>query len=134
MQLNPYLHFTGNAEEALQHYRSALGGEVTIMRFEGTPAAEHVPPDCVKKVMHGQLDSPLGVVMASDAMERPTRAGENFSISLQVESEAQAEALFSKLSEGGTVTMPLDKTFWAAKFGVLVDKFGVSWMVNCAGS
>ena len=131
MQLNPYLSFSGNAEEALEFYRSALGGELEIVRFEGSPAAEHAPPGWGGKVMHGRLDSPAGVLMAADASpEHAGTPGSNFSIAIHVDSEGQADAIFAKLTAGGKVTMPLAKTFWSAKFGMLTDKFGVAWMVN----
>jgi len=131
MQLNPYLSFSGNAEEALEFYRSALGGELDIMRFEGSPAAEHAPPGWGQKVMHGRLNSPAGIVMVSDASpDRAGTPGDNFSIAIQVDSESQADAIFSKLAAGGKVTMPLEKTFWSTKFGMLTDKFGIAWMVN----
>jgi PhnB protein len=132
MQLTPYLFFNGNAEEVLEHYRSALGGELEVVRFEGSPVAEHVPSDWGGKVLYGALRSPLGVVSVMDTP--PGRAvgnpGDNFSIGIQTESEAQADVVFAKLLAGGTVMMPLEKTFWAAKFGMLIDKFGIRWMVQ----
>lgn len=131
MQLTPNLHFNGNAEEVLDHYRNALGGEVEIVRFAGSPAADFVPSDWGGKVLYGTLRSPLGTVSVMDATaDRVGKPGDNFSIGIQTESEAQADAIFSKLSSGGRVKMPLEKTFWAAKFGMLVDKFGISWMVQ----
>ncbi|MGP6159375.1 MAG: VOC family protein [Vulcanimicrobiaceae bacterium] len=132
MQLTPNLFFNGNAEEVLEHYRSALGGEVEIIRFEGSPAAENAPAGWERKVLYGTVRSPLGVVAAMDAP--PSHAtktpGDNFSLSVQTESEAQADAVFAKLLAGGTQMMPLEKTFWAAKFGMLMDKFGIRWMVQ----
>lgn len=136
MALNPCLIFDGNAEEALEYYRDALGGELVVLRYEGSPAESHVSPDLKSKVMHGRLQSALGTVMASDGPcpERkndPTE-GSNVSIALHPESAAQAESVFNKLAAGGTVRMPLDKTFFAERFGMLVDRFGVAWMVNYA--
>jgi PhnB protein len=132
MQLNPYLNFNGNAEEALEFYRGALGGDVEIMRYEGTPAAASAPPEWGSKVLHGVLRSPAGLIMASDATtDHVNNPGDNFSLALAPEAEAEADAVFAKLSAGGSVTMPLEKTFWGAKFGMLKDKFGISWMVNC---
>jgi len=131
MQINPYLVFNGNAEEVLEFYRGALGGKLELTRFEGSLAAEHAPPGWGQKVMHGRLDSPAGVIMASDASpERGGKPGDNFSIAIHVDNEGQADVIFSKLAAGGTVTMPLEKTFWSAKFGMLTDKFGIGWMVN----
>jgi len=131
MQLNPCLFFTGNAEEVLEHYRGALGGDVEIVRFEGTPVANSVQPEYRNKVLYGSLRSPLGIVNAMDAPPgREGTPGDNFSIAIQTDSEAQADAIFSKLSAGGTVMMPLEKTFWSAKFGMFADKFGIKWMVS----
>jgi PhnB protein len=132
MQINAYLHFNGNAEEVLEFYRGALGGEVEIMRFAGSPAAASVPDDWGNKVLHGVLRSPAGQLMASDATkDRVNNPGDNFSLSIGTEDEAEADAVFAKLSAGGTVTMPFEKTFWGAKFGMVTDKYGISWMVNC---
>ena len=132
MQLNGYLFFNGNAEEVLNFYRDALGGEVEIMRFEGSPAASSAPPDWGNKVMHGVLRSPAGQLMASDASkDHMKNPGDNFALSFSTEVEPEADNAFSKLSAGGTVTMPFEKTFWGAKFGMFTDKFGIKWMVNC---
>ena len=132
MQLNPYLTFNGNAEEALEFYRSALGGKLDIMRFEGTPAAKHAPAGWDRKVLHGRLETSAGVIMASDATpEQGGQPGSNFSIAIGTDDEAQTEAVFSKLAAGGKVTMPLEETFWSKRFGMLVDKFGITWLVNC---
>lgn len=129
--MQPNLFFNGNAEEALEHYRSALGGAIEITRFAGTPAAEHSSPDYANKVLYGMLRSPLGIVNAMDAPPgRGGESGDNFAISITTTTEAQTDAVFSKLSAGGTVTMPCEKTFWAAKFGMCTDKFGFKWMVS----
>ena len=132
MQLIAYLNFNGNAEEVLEFYRSVLGGELEIMRFGGSPMAEAVPADWGNKVLHGVLRSPAGQLMASDATkDRVNNPGDNFALSLAVVAEAEADTVFAKLSAGGTVTMPLEKTFWGAKFGMCTDKYGTRWMVNC---
>jgi len=134
MQLIPYLFFNGNAEEVLEFYRGALGGNVEIMRFAGSPAADYAPADWGSKVLHGRLDTPAGTVCVMDAAEdRAGRPGDNFSISIQVENEGQADGIFSRLIAGGKVMMPLEKTFWSKKFGMLTDKFGIKWMVSCNG-
>jgi PhnB protein len=131
MQLNPSLHFSGNAEEVLEHYRNALGGKVEIARFEGSPAAGQVPPDWKGKVLYGTLQSPAGVIAAMDAPPgREGKPGDNFSLSVTVDDAKQAEDAFSKLSNGGNVSMPLEETFFAQKFGMCVDKFGIRWMIN----
>ncbi len=131
MQLQPNLAFDGNAEEVLAHYCDALGGEIEITRFGDTPVAHEVPPEWAGKVVYGTLRSPAGVINAMDAP--PGRGGEpggNFMLGVQTESREQIDAIFSKLSAGGSVTMPLDKTFWSPRFGMLTDKFGIKWLLN----
>jgi len=130
--INPYLSFNGNAEEALHHYQDVLGGELNIMRYEGSPAAVMAPPDWANKVLHGALTSSAGTLMASDATtDRVKNPGDNFTISIVTADEAEADRVFTKLAEGGQVLMPLAPAFWGAKFGMLVDRFKIQWMVNC---
>jgi PhnB protein len=131
MALTPHVFFNGNAEEVLELYRDALGGETEIVRFEGSPAAQGLPPEWGSKILYSALHSPLGDIGIMDAPPgRGGEAGGNFAIAIRAESEAQADAVFSKLVAGGTVIMPLGKTFWAEKFGMLSDKFGTKWMVQ----
>lgn len=131
MQLNPALHATGNAEEMLELYRDALGGKVEIIRYEGTPAAAQSPPEMKNKVLYGVLHSPGGDIAAMDAPPgRAGNAGNNFSISVTVDNEKQADDAFSKLSAGGHIIMPMEQTFFAKKFGMCEDKFGIHWMIN----
>ena len=133
MQLNPSLIFNGRAEEALQLYRDALGGNIEITRYAESPMANDICEEFKDKVLYGALRSPLGVVAAMDCSpEQGGQPGSNFSITLNVESEAQADTTFGKLADGGEITMPLGKTFWAERFGMLKYKFGISWMVNYA--
>ena len=133
MQINPNLVFNGNAEEVLAHYRDALGGEVEIMRFGEMPSAEQVTPEWADKVVYGTLRSPGGIVNVMDAPpDRGGEPGENFIIGIQADSTAQIDEIFAKLSAGGSVTMPLDATFWSPRFGMLTDKFGIKWMLNLA--
>lgn len=135
--INPYLTFNGNAEEAFNFYKSVFGGEFAgpgINRFKDTPGCEHMSAEDQQKVMHVAL--PIGngdLLMASDYVEgmgAPFTSGNNFSIAVQPETEEEARRLFNGLSEGGNVAMQLDKTSWAALFGMLTDKFGIQWMVN----
>jgi PhnB protein len=134
MSLNPYLSFNGNAEQALELYKSTLGGEAYVMRFgDVAEMANHFGPDMKEKIMHARLQSPLGTIMLSDAPPGHLEtSGNNVQVAVQVDSGDQAERIFSKLSDGGDVTMPLGKTFFAEKFGMCTDKFGVRWMVNYA--
>lgn len=133
MQVQPYLFFDGRCEEALDFYRVALGAEVTmLMRFRESPEPQppgmHAPGS-EDKVMHASFRIGQTELMASDgrAMGQPEFNG--FSLSLSPASDAEAQQLFSALGNGGQVQMPLDKTFFASSFGMVADRFGVSWMV-----
>ncbi|MHA4847374.1 VOC family protein [Flavitalea antarctica] len=133
--ITAYLNFDGNTEEVFNFYKAAFGSDnLSIQRFGDTPHGDNMPDDGKKKVMHARLEAPNGVVlMGSDYMDfsgKPFVAGNNFSLSLQPSSEAEADDLFRKLSEGGTVTMPMDKVFWGAYFGMFTDKYGIQWLIN----
>lgn len=132
MQLNPYLLFKGNCEEAFKFYEKCLGGKITAMLpHTGTPAEQHVPPEWGKKILHASMTVDNQVLMASDCPPDRYQAPAGFSVSLNVKSPVEAERIFKALSEGGKVEMPLQETFWAARFGMLADRFGIPWMVNC---
>jgi PhnB protein len=135
--LNPYLNFNGNTEEAFNFYKSVFGGEfLALQRFKDTPAAAQIPAEAGEKIMHVAL--PIGkgnVLMATDALEsmgQQLTHGNNFSISINTESQEEADRIFNGLSTGGQVTMPLDKAFWGDYFGMLTDRFGIQWMVSYA--
>jgi PhnB protein len=130
MLVQPYLFFDGRCEEAIEFYRSKLGAEVEmLMRFKESPEPAQNPPRSEDKVMHASFRVGETTVMASDGrcMGQPSFQG--FALSLTPSNDAEAERLFSALSEGGQVQMPLSKTFFASSFGMLADRFGVSWMV-----
>lgn len=132
MQLSPHLTFDGIAETVLEHYRDAIGGELEIIRFAGSPAASEVPPDWADKVLYGTLRSPGGIVNVMDAPPgRSSDPGGNFMLGVNTDSAAQTDEVFTKLARGGSVIMPLEKTFWSARFGMLTDRFGIKWLVNC---
>ncbi|MEJ6980425.1 VOC family protein [Pedobacter sp. P351] len=133
--LNPYLNFPGTTEEAFNFYKSVLGGEfLTLQRFKDTPEGNKVSPEDAEKIMHIAL--PIGngsILMATDALESMGQkliVGDNISLALEAHSIEEAENLFNGLSAGGKVTMPLEKAFWGAYFGILTDKFGIQWMIN----
>jgi PhnB protein len=136
MEVQPYVFFDGRCEEALEFYRGALGAEVTmLMRFKDSPephAPGMVPPGAEKKVMHASFRVGDTTILASDGrcLGQPTFQG--FALSLTVPSEAEADRLFAALSTGGQVQMPLAKTFFSSRFGMVADRFGVSWMVYVA--
>ena len=128
-RLNPYLTFDGTAREAMEFYRGVFGGELTLNTFGESGAAGGADAD---KIMHAQLEAEGGLVlMASDTppgMDYNT--GTNIAISLSGDDDAKLRGYWDKLSDGGTVTMPLEKQMWGDEFGMCLDKFGVSWMVN----
>jgi PhnB protein len=132
MQLNAYLLFKGNCEEAFKFYESALGGKIEAMLpFAGTPAEKHTAPEFLQKIMHARLVVGDAVLMGSDAPGEKFEQPKGFSVALHTDDPAEAERLFQALEKGGSVSMPMQATFWAVKFGMLVDRFGIPWMVNC---
>lgn len=133
MQVQPYLFFDGRCEEALAFYRTALGAEVTmLMRFKDSPeppAPGMCPPGSDDKVMHASFQIGETMLMASDGRAQGKPVFQGFSLSLAVPDDTEALRLFTALSDGGQVQMPLTKTFYASSFGMVADRFGVSWMV-----
>ncbi len=134
--IQTYLFFGGRCEEALEHYRSVLGAQVEMLvRFKDSPEPPKpgtIPPGFENKVMHTTFTVGKTTLMASDGCdEKPSFAG--FSLSLTVATAAEAERVFAALGEGGTVRMPLTRTFWSPLFGMLTDRFGVGWMITVNG-
>jgi PhnB protein len=130
--IQPYVFFDGKCEEAIEFYKQALGAEVVmLMRFKDSP--EPTPPGCgpqdTSKVMHAQFQIGETVIMASDGRATGQPKFDGFALSLSVKTEAEADKAFNALADGGTVEMPLAKTFFSARFGMVKDKFGVFWMV-----
>jgi PhnB protein len=132
MQLNPYLLFNGQCEVAFKFYEKVLGGKiVSMMPHEGTPAATQVPPEWLKKIIHARLVVGDKVLMGSDAPPDRYQETKGFSISLGVDTPAEAERIFQAFAEKGKVNMPMGKTFFAERFGMLADQFGIPWMIIC---
>ncbi len=132
MQANPYLLFDGQCEAAFRFYAECLGGKIeTLVLHEGTPAAAHVPPEMLKKVLHVRMNLGESVLMGSDCPPDRFRKPEGFSVSLIFKNPTEAERVFHGLAKNATVTMPFQETFWAVRFGMLVDQFGIPWMINC---
>jgi PhnB protein len=130
MEVQPYLQFEGRAEEAIAFYRRALGAEVEmLMRFKEAPDPGMAPPGAAEKVMHASLRIGGSTILASDGRCTGKPGFQGFSLSLTVGSDAEAERFFNALADGGQVTMPMAKTFFASKFGMVTDRFGVAWMV-----
>jgi PhnB protein len=130
MKLNPYIHFAGNAEEALNFYANVLGGTIlSIQRYADSPVPSD--EDYKQKIMHARLSFDDNLIMISDVFKgQPVSTEGNVHMSVEVEEENKIDDVFNKLAEGGSVMMPLENTFWGARFGMLKDKFGVHWMFN----
>jgi PhnB protein len=135
MQMNPYLSFNGQCEAAFTFYERCFGGQLgAIFRYAGSPMASQVPEDWQDKVMHGSLTVGGQVLMGGDVVPAAYEAPKGFSLSLQMTKTSEAERIFHELAKEGRVTVPLEKTFWAARFGMVVDRFGIPWLINCEES
>jgi PhnB protein len=132
MKANVYLTFDGNCAEAFKVYEKVLGGKiVAMMPHKGIPAEAYVPAEWGDKIMHARLHFGDNVLMGSDAPPGRFDQPQGFSVTLVTRDPAEAERLFDALAEGASITMPLGETFWALKFGMLTDRFGTPWMINC---
>jgi PhnB protein len=130
-KLNPYISYNGNAREAFEFYKGVFGGELVMNTFAEFGASESADAD---KIMHAALEAPNGfTLMGSDTpAELEFKPGTTMSVSLSGDDGDDLRGYYEKLSEGGTVTMPLEKQVWGDEFGMVIDQFGVSWMVNVA--
>ncbi len=132
MQMTPYLSFKGDCEAAFQLYAQCLGGKIgRIFRYAESPMADQMPASWSNKVMHGSLTVGGEVLMGADTVPHQYEEPKGFSLSLHMTSTADAERIFHELAKGGRIVMPLEKTFWAERFGALVDRFGIPWSINC---
>jgi len=132
MELTPYLAFNGQCEAAFKLYERVLGGKIEFsMTFGESPMGNDTPPDWRNKIMHARMRVGDDVLMGSDAPHGRYEKPQGISVSISVDKPAEAERIFKALAEGGTVQLPIQKTFWAERFGMTVDKFGIPWMVNC---
>ena len=130
-QLNTYLFFDGNCADAMRFYERTLGGKLSLMTHAESPMAAETPPGSANRILHARLDFDGGMLMASDSMVgQPYEGMKGFSLSLIYPTEAEGRRMFDALAQGGHVIMPMQKTFWAEGFGMLVDRFGTPWMVN----
>jgi PhnB protein len=129
-QVQPYLFFDGRCEEALEFYRKAIGAEVTLlMRFKESPDPTMCPSVDTNKIMHGSFRVSDTTILVSDGRCQGQPKFEGFSLSLTLASETEGERVFAALASGGQVTMPLTTTFFASRFGMVADQFGVPWMI-----
>jgi PhnB protein len=132
VHLRPYLTFDGKCEEAFRFYEKCLSGKILfMMTYRDAPMAELTPPGWGDKIIHATLTVSDEVLQGVDVQPERYQKPQGFSLSLNIDAVAEAERVFNALSEGGTVQMPLQETFWALRFGMLVDRFGIPWMINC---
>lgn len=133
MRLNPYLTFNGECEAAFQFYEKALGGKIEMMmRFEDSPLSSQVRPDWRNKIIHATLSVGDHLLQGSDPPPGRYEKPQGFSVTLNIADADEAEHIFTVLAENATVQMPIQETFWAKRFGMLVDRFGTPWMINCS--
>ena len=132
MQLNPYLSFDGQCEAAFKFYAEALGGQVLMtLTYGETPMSDQTPADWRGKIAHTRMSVGGTMLMGSDSPPDRFEPMKGVTIALGIEEPAEAERVFQALAAGGTVTMPIQETFWARRFGMLTDRFGTPWMINC---
>ncbi|PSB25618.1 VOC family protein [Stenomitos frigidus] len=132
MKLNSYLMFNGQCEKAFKFYEQCLGGKIeAMMTYGGSPVAEEMSPELRDKIMHANLVVGDQELMGSDSPPELYEETKGFSVSININDPVEAERLFHALAKNGAIRMPIQETFWAARFGMLVDQFGIPWMVNC---
>jgi PhnB protein len=132
MQLIPYLNFDGQCKEAFDFYAGVLGGKITgRMTYGDSPMCEQMPADSRDRIMHSQLDIDGAVLMGADGPPPHAPQSVGTTINIMVDTPADAERIFAALAEGGDVKMAMAETFWAQRWGMLVDRYGKPWMVNC---
>jgi PhnB protein len=135
MQFTPYLNFNGDCEAAFRFYERVLGGKIEAMSTHGeSPIAGEVPANWHSRILHARLVVGEAVLMASDSPPEMYERPQGLYVSIGVHDVADAERIFHALAEGGRITMPIGKTFWAERFGMLVDRFGIPWRINCAAA
>jgi len=132
IRLSPYLRFNGHCEAAFKFYEKCLGGKIeTMQSFGASPMAEQFPANRRNKIMHATLKIGDDVLMGSDSTPEEFETPQGFSVTLTIDDPKAADRAFAALAAGGTVEMPIQETFWATRFGMLVDRYGVSWMISC---
>ena len=135
MQMSPYLSFNGQCEEAFKFYEQCLGAKIKfLMTYEGTPMVDQAPPGWNKKILHATLEIGGQILQGADTPRGKDEDPRGFSITLSMPDPSEAERIFNALAESGKVQMPLQQTFWALRFGMVADRFGTPWMINCEQS
>jgi PhnB protein len=134
MQINPYLRFNDQkCREAMNFYKDALGGELTLQTVGESPMAKEMPPEGQNNIMHATLKiSDTATILASDMMRDKANIGDHIAVSINYDNVEEGRKAFDALSKGGEPFMPFEKAFWGDYFGVFTDKYGIEWMINCA--
>jgi PhnB protein len=133
MQTSPHLHFRGNCSEAFKFYAEVFGGRIAFaMTYGESPGAEHTPPEVRNQIIHARLDLGDQTLLGCDAPGERYQKPQGFNLMAAVDQPADAERIFNTLAADGTITMAFGETFWAHRFGMCTDRFGIPWMVNCA--
>jgi PhnB protein len=133
IQPSPYLNFNGRCEEAFKFYEKVLGAKIqTLMTYEGSPMEQTAPAGWRKKILHASMTLGDRALSGADAPAEHYRTPQGFSVALQMNNDIEAEQVFAALAEGGSVQLAIQKTFWATRFGMLTDRFGIPWMINCS--
>jgi PhnB protein len=132
LTVNPYLNFDGDCKTAFEFYARLLGGKLEVQTFGESPMGADVGPEMKNRVLHARLELPNSVLMASDAQVGQYQKPKSFAVSIQVDNATDADRIFAALAENGSVDMPIQETFWAERFGMCRDRFGIPWMVNCS--
>jgi PhnB protein len=132
MQMTPYLSFKGDCEAAFTFYERCLGAQLgAVFRYGGSPMAGDAPAGWSDKIMHGSVTLGGQTLMGADVMPDHYEEPKGISLSLQIDRTDEAERIFHELAQNGRVLVPLEKTFWAERFGMVVDRFGIPWLINC---
>jgi PhnB protein len=131
MQVIPYINFDGHCAEAFSFYSHIFGGELVLMTYGDSPMADDLPKAAREQIIHARIVTSEFTLMGADSMPGNHRDPQGIQLNINVDSPEQADRIFTALQKGGKIIMPLEQTFWASRFGMLVDRFGIPWMVNC---
>ena len=132
MKLSPHLSFNGECEAAFRFYERCFGGDiVTMLAYGNSPMAEQAPPEWKGKILHATLNFGDNVLAGSDSLPGQYERPKGFQVLLGIDDQVEAERIFNALAENGTVLMPIQQTFWAKRFAMFTDSFGIPWMINC---
>ncbi len=132
MKLSPHLAFNGECEAAFQFYERCFGGKIaTMLSYSNSPMAEQAPPEWKGKILHATLNFGDNILAGSDSLPGQYEKPKGFQVLLGIDDSVEAERIFNALAENGMVLMPIQQTFWALRFGVLIDRFGIPWEINC---